>query len=85
MKLMKVVFDLGYVVDGENPEMVAEAKDAIYEDIMNAFKFEEVANYMELVDAPDATEHDIPDFLLPDPEDDDDEAQSSRFSQRTAR
>jgi hypothetical protein len=66
MKLGRVVFDLGYVVDLENPEMVAAARDAIYEDMMNAYKYDNVADHMEIIDAPEAKESDIPDFLVED-------------------
>ena len=65
-KLKKVVFDLGYVVDGTDQDMIDHAKQCIYEDIMSALKYNEVANYIELVDAPEASQHDIPDFLLTD-------------------
>jgi hypothetical protein len=66
MKLGRVIFDLGYVVDLENQEMVDHAKDCIYEDIMSAIKYNEVHNYLEVVEAPDASEGDIPEFLIED-------------------
>jgi len=64
VKLGKVIFDLGYVVDLNDPDMVAHAKECIYEDIMSAYKYDEVQSYIEVVDAPGAKESDIPSFLL---------------------
>jgi hypothetical protein len=49
--------------------MVSQAKEFVYEDIMSAVKYDEVFNYIEVVDAPDAKESDIPEFLLPQDED----------------
>jgi len=73
VKLGRVVIDLGYVVDIENPDMVERAKDAIFEDMMNAVKYDEVYNNIDIVDDPEANECDIPDFLkdLDEEEDDD--------------
>lgn len=63
-RLGRVVFDLGYVVDLDNEEMVEDAKTCIAEDIMNAFKYGEVEQYIELRPEADAKEEDIPEFLL---------------------
>jgi hypothetical protein len=68
-RLGRVIFDLGYVVDLDNDDMVTQAKEFVYEDIMSAFKYDEVFNYIEVVEAPDAKESEIPEFLLPQNED----------------
>ena len=69
-RLARVVFDLSYVVDADNPDMVEEAKNCIYEDVMSALKYNEVFNYIE-VQQPDPTlkEEDIPEFLRTQDED----------------
>jgi hypothetical protein len=69
MKLGKVIFDLGYVVDINNQEMVDHAMECIHEDIMNAVKYNEIPNWLEVIEAPDASEGDIPEFLLEEQED----------------
>jgi hypothetical protein len=64
-RLGRIAFDLGYVVDLDNNEMVDEAKECILEDIRNAIKFGELDQYLETQPAPDnATEADIPEFLI---------------------
>lgn len=65
MRLGRVVFDLGYVVNSDDEEMVTEAFDCIYEDVMNAVKFNELHAHIRIVkDDPSAKEEDIPSFLL---------------------
>jgi hypothetical protein len=66
-RLGKVIFDLSYVVDLDDADMVDHAKECIYEDIMSAYKYDEVQNYIEVTE-PDKTlkESDIPQFLLPE-------------------
>lgn len=66
-RLGKVIFDLGYVVDLDDADMVDRAKECIYEDIMSAYKYDEVQNYIEVTE-PEGTlkESDIPEFLLPE-------------------
>ena len=80
MRLGKIVFDMGYVVDLDNPEMIEHAQECIYEDIMNAVKYDEISSWMEIIDAPDANEGDIPEFLL-DEEDLDDEDEDESFEE----
>lgn len=64
-RLGRVAFDLGYVVDLDNNEMVDEAKECVLEDIHNAIKFGELDQYLEIQPAPaNATEADIPEFLV---------------------
>jgi len=59
---------LGYVVDTDNKEMVKSAMDALYEDVMNAVKHNELKDC--IVVTKDSTgnlsERQIPDFLLED-------------------
>ena len=69
MNLKRVTFNISYVVDGDNQDMVDDAMTAVYDDVHNAVKFDEVASYIEVVDAPGANEEDIPEFLIMDKED----------------
>lgn len=64
MRLGKVVIDIGYVVNLDNEEMVEEAKDCLYEDVMNAVKFNEVSSWIK-IQKNDGTlkKEDIPSFL----------------------
>jgi hypothetical protein len=64
MKLGKVGINYSYVVDLENETMVDEAKDCVYEDIMNAFKYNELGNHIGIIENKDQlSEEDIPEFL----------------------
>jgi len=63
MRLGKVQIGHSYVVDLDDKDMVDHAKDALYEDLMNAVKYDELPSNIEAVNAPDASEGDIPDFL----------------------
>lgn len=65
-KLGRVYFNLSYVVDMNNQEMVEQAKEAIYEDIMSALKYNEIDSYIELKLDKKAKAKDIPDFLALD-------------------
>jgi hypothetical protein len=69
MRLGKVFLDIETIVDLDNPEMVERAKNILYEDIMYAGKFDEIFDCIKTAEAPDATEGDIPDFLLENEED----------------
>ncbi len=44
--------------------MEQRAKECFYEDIMNMAKYNELFDAIDIVDAPDAAEADIPEFLL---------------------
>jgi hypothetical protein len=68
MKLGKVYFDCAYVVDLNNSEMVQHAKDALYEDLMGAYKNDELHHWIKTKPAPKAKEKDIPEFLKPEPD-----------------
>lgn len=65
MKLGKVKIELEYVVDLDNEDMVNNAKNCMYEDIMNIVKYEELFDMIEVTDE-DKTlkEEDIPEFLI---------------------
>lgn len=64
MKYKRLIIDLGYVVRAGDDEMIQHAKTAFYEDIMNMAKYDELFDAIDTVDALDATEADIPEFLL---------------------
>lgn len=67
MKLGKVKIELEYVVDLDNEDMVNNAKNYMYEDIMSIVKYEELFDIIEVTDE-DKTlkEEDIPEFLIED-------------------
>ena len=64
MKYKRLTLDLGYVVRAGDDQMIQHAKEAFYEDIMNAVKYDELFDWIDVVEAPEATEADIPEFLL---------------------
>ena len=65
MKLGKVVINLEYVVDLSNERMVNEAKDALYEDLMSAYKYNGLADWIGVREGDEGlSESDIPEFLL---------------------
>tara|TARA_B100000614_G_scaffold222415_1_gene210181 strand:+ start:171 stop:386 length:216 start_codon:yes stop_codon:yes gene_type:complete len=65
MQLGKVVINLEYVVDLDNKEMVAQAQDALYEDLMSAYKYNGLANWIGIREGGEGlSESDIPEFLL---------------------
>lgn len=53
-----------YLVDLDDESMVEYAKDAIYDDISQMTKYDETYDAISIVEAPDAKEEDIPEFLL---------------------
>ena len=68
-KLKRVTLDLHYVVRAGDDDMIQNAKDSLYEDIMSAYKSDTLYDCIRVVDAPDASEEDIPEFLLEEQED----------------
>jgi len=66
MKLGKVIFDIKYVVDLDNQEMVDQAVACLFEDMLNAYKYDEIGNWINAVEDDSLSELDIPDFLLED-------------------
>ena len=70
MKLGKVKFETEYVVDLDNEDMIDEAKNALYEDLMNVYKYNELYNHIEVTEQDETLkESDIPEFLLENDED----------------
>lgn len=63
-RLGRVYFNINYVVDLDNKEMVAEAKQCVFEDVMNAVKNDELVANIKVTADPTANPNDIPEFLL---------------------
>jgi hypothetical protein len=70
MRMGKIVIDQGYAVDLDNPEMVTHAIDALYEDVMNSVKFDELQDWIKIIEDPSAKEEDIPGFLIENEDED---------------
>ena len=64
MRLGRVQISHSYVVDLDNQEMVEHGKEALFEDLMNAVKFDELWSNIQVEKDPEASENDIPEFLL---------------------
>lgn len=64
MRMGKVCFGSNYYVDLDNKEMVEHAKEAVYEDLINAIKYNECFDTLVVEETPEATEGDIAEFLL---------------------
>ena len=63
-KYKRLIIDLGYVVRAGDDEMIQRAKECFYEDIMDGYKYDHLWEQISIVDAPEAAESDIPEFLL---------------------
>jgi hypothetical protein len=63
MKYKRVTLDLYYVVRAGDDEMIQHAKDCLYEDIMSAYKSDTLYDCIRVIDAHEAKEEDIPEFL----------------------
>ena len=63
-RLGRVTFNINYVVDLDNTDMVDEAKQCVFEDVMNAVKYDEVVNHIKVEYDPTAKHEDISEFLL---------------------
>ncbi len=63
-RLGRVSFKVNYVVDLDNQAMVDEAKQCVFEDVMNAVKYDEVPAHITVEYDPAAKREDIPEFLL---------------------
>lgn len=61
--LGRVRISHSYIVDMSNKDMVQEAKDCLYEDLMNAYKYDELAGWIDVEEDKNAKESDIADFL----------------------
>ena len=68
MRLGRVCMDMGYVVDLDNQSMVDEARDCLYEDLMNAVKYDELGSNIKIVHDKTLKESDIPELLLEEEE-----------------
>ena len=67
MKLGIIGIKHFYVVDLENKSMVEEAEEALLEDLMHAYKFDELCDYIGVIENLDLgsllKEENIPEFL----------------------
>jgi len=66
MNLAKVCISHHYIVDLDNADMVEEAKNALYEDIMNSVKYNELFSHIDVITQEDSNkwaDTDIPEFL----------------------
>lgn len=63
MRLGRVCVSHSYVVDLDDKDMVQEAKDCLYEDLMNSYKYDEVWNNISVKADKKAKKSDIPEFL----------------------
>ncbi len=64
MRLGRVEISLGYTVDLDNQDMVDEARECLYEDLMNAYKYNEIGENITVAADKKAKASDIPEFLL---------------------
>ena len=70
MRLGRVKIAHSYVVDLDNEEMCKEAATCLYEDLLNAVKFDELDLWIETVEDSTAVESDIASFLTEESEKD---------------
>ena len=63
MRLGRVQISHSYVVDLDNKEMVEDGTEALYDDLMNAVKFDELGANIVVLEDSTATEDEIPSFL----------------------
>ena len=71
MRLGKVEINYGYVVDLDDEEMVDHAKESIFQDMFNAYKYDNVESYIGVRECGNGDqgiwiENDIPSFLIED-------------------
>jgi hypothetical protein len=69
MRLGKAKVFLEYVVDLDNKDMIDHALGALYEDLMSAYKNDEVHHLFVTEEDSSLKEEDIPEFLLESYED----------------
>ena len=72
-RLGRIEFNIGYVVDFDDDDMISHAKDAILEDVINALNEGLQYNIIHNNPSNPMTEGDIPSFLLDDNDLDDHE------------
>jgi hypothetical protein len=83
-KYKRVILDLGYVVRDGDEEMERHAMISIYDDIMCLVKHDEVYDAITVIDAPDAKEEDIPEFLLETEEGYDEDFEAAKWQRGLA-
>ena len=66
----RVYINAFYVVDLDDPDMVEEAKNALYEDLMNSVKYDELYDWIEDTEDETMKEEDICEFLKGEDEED---------------
>ena len=70
MRLGKVIVEHSYVVDLDNEKMVEQAEACLYEDLLQAFKSNEIEHWIGKKEAdrfnPAYSKDDIPEFLIED-------------------
>lgn len=71
MRLGKVYIPTHYVVDLDDDHMLLEATDCMLEDIMNAVKYNEIADWISNIEDSNLSEADIQEFLKDDDEPED--------------
>ena len=64
MKMGRVCLDLNYIVDMDNDDMVKQAVECLYEDIMQGVKYGNLSNWIDVIEDKNANPSMIPDFLL---------------------
>lgn len=69
----RVFFEISYVVDLDDRDMVDDAKQCVFEDVMSAVKNDEVTECIKIKLDPEARADDIPEFLLNQPTNDDED------------
>ena len=71
MRMGKVCVGHFYAVDLDDEEMVRQAKDSVYEDVMAWVKYDELWDYIDVEEDGSLVPGDIPEFLRHDPSCDD--------------
>jgi len=67
-RLGRIMIAHHYVVDLNNELMIQEAKNALFEDLMNAVKYDELGDWIDTQEDPNAREEEIAEFLTDDQE-----------------
>jgi len=68
---VRIRVSASYIVPND-PEMIQEARSALYEDIMNAYKYDEVEDWINTEPAPDGKLEQVPEFILGSLDDEED-------------
>ena len=62
-KFVRVALPFSYVVPN-TPVAINYAKEAIYEDVLSAFKYGELGSIFRVLDMPDNSEEEVPEFIM---------------------